>query len=326
MANIEDVAKKAGVSVTTVSRTLNNHPYVSKKTKDKIYRAMEDLEYYPNNVAQQLRGKRKKMIGVIISYITNPFFAYLVDAIEKTALEYGYTLVVLQTRGNQKLEKLYVELIPKKQLDGLIITNLENATPQVINLIKEGKIVLCNRYIGNKDIPVISIDEEKASYEGTKYLIDSGHKNIAFCTGNVKNTHDYRFKGFLKALNESNIPFDNSLFFEYILGVDGGRSFIKKFIGLENPPTAVFSNGDEVAAGIISEARKYSVKIPDDLAILGFDDHPLASLTNPEITTIHQPITDIGEISTLTLLANLEGTSLPEPKELETSIIIRETT
>ena len=124
MTSMEEVAKKAKVSVTTVSRALNDHPYVSEKTKKKIYKAMEELNYYPNNVAQQLRGKKTKMIGVIISYITNPFFAYLVDAIEKKTLEHGYHLVVLQTQGRPNLEQFYVELIQKKRLDGIIITIL----------------------------------------------------------------------------------------------------------------------------------------------------------------------------------------------------------
>ena len=326
MTSMEEVAKKAKVSVTTVSRALNDHPYVSEKTKKKIYKAMEELNYYPNNVAQQLRGKKTKMIGVIISYITNPFFAYLVDAIEKKTLEHGYHLVVLQTQGRPNLEQFYVELIQKKQLDGIIITNLETATPNIIKLVREGKIVLCNRYIGDEDLPIIRIDEEKASYEGTKLLISKGYSKLAFCTGNVMNPHDYRFKGFLKAVNEHNLTFDERLFFEETLGVEGGREFIRSIatIELSDRPDAVFSNGDEVAAGILSEARKFDIDVPKDLAVLGFDDNPIASLTNPEITTIHQPIEEMGDIAAEILLANIEGKSMPKPVDLETKIVYRQ--
>ncbi|WP_086350942.1 LacI family DNA-binding transcriptional regulator [Candidatus Enterococcus clewellii] len=325
MASIEDVAKKAKVSVTTVSRALNDHPYVSDKTKKKIYKAMEELNYYPNNVAQQLRGKGSKMIGIIISYITNPFFAYLVDSIEKIAMASGYHLVVLQTHGNPNLEKFYIELIPKKQLDGIIITNLETATPNVIQLINEGKVVLCNRYIGEQNLPVIQIDEEQASFEGTQYLIDQGHERIAFCTGNIMNTHDHRFKGFLKALEKNNLAFDNELFFDNTLGVEGGRRLIQQLI--EHPtimPTAIFSNGDEVAAGIISESRRAGIIIPDQLAVLGFDDQPIASLTYPEITTIRQPIQEMGEYTAKMLITQIEGKEPPQPIELPTEIIVRE--
>ncbi len=327
MASIEDVAKKARVSVTTVSRALNDHPYVSEKTKKKIYKAMEELNYYPNNVAQQLRGKGSKMIGVIISYITNPFFAYLVDAIETTALELGYHLVVMQTRGNPAMEKFYIEMVQKKQLDGIIMTNLETATKEVTALIEEGKIVLCNRYIGDEKLPVIHIDEAEASYKGTDYLIKQGHSKIAFCTGNVMNPHDHRFKGYLQALRDNNVTFDESWFFDDILGIEGGKKFLRWLV--EHPKaeiTAVFSNGDEVAAGIISEARKYQVKVPEDLAVLGFDDQPMALLTSPEITTIRQPIKKMGEYTTKLLIAKIEKRVLSsvEKPELKTELIIRE--
>lgn len=325
MPSIEDVAKKARVSVTTVSRALNDHPYVSDKTKKKIYKAMKELNYYPNNVAQQLRGKASKMIGVIISYITNPFFAYLVDSIEKKALEAGYHLIVLQTHGNPNMEEFYIELIHKKQLDGLIITNLETATSNVIQLINEGKVVLCNRYIGDEDLPVIHINEEKASYLGTKYLIDKGHQRIAFCTGNVMNAHDHRFKGFLNALRENNLLFNENDFFHDTLGVEGGRKVIRHFTNnLNDMPTAVFSNGDETAAGMISEARRCGITIPKQLAVLGFDDQPIASLTYPEITTIRQPIQKMGEYTTQVLIAQIEGKKPPEKIELVTELIARD--
>lgn len=325
MATIEDVAKKAKVSVTTVSRMLNDHPYVSEKTKKKIYKVMEELNYYPNNVAQQLRGKGSMMIGVIISYITNPFFAYLVDAIEKEALAKGYHLVVLQTQGNPNLEEFYIELVQKKQLDGLIITNLETATSKIKTLITEGKVVICNRYIGEEKLPVIHIDEEEASFRGTEFLIQKGHQKIAFCTGNVLNNNDQRFKGFLKALKEYDLDFNEDWFLEHTLGIDGGRNFIRWFVDTpEERPTAVFSNGDEVAAGIISEARKNNIQIPKDLAVLGFDNQPIAALTFPEITTISQPIELLGKYSAQKLIAQIEGETLEQNIALKTELIIRD--
>lgn len=325
MVSIKDVAKKAGVSITTVSRALNDHPYVSKATKDKIFQTMQDMNYYPNNVAQQLRSQKSNMIGVIISYITNPFFSSLVDTIEKSVSEHGYHLVVLQTRGNTALEKFYVEMLQKRQLDGLIITNLESATPTVKQLIEEGKIVLCNRYIGDENLPIIRIDEEQASYEGTKLLIDHGHTNIAYCTGHHMDLNDQRYKGFLRAMNEHDLPVAEALFFEKTLGVDGGRQFIRDIVQRkDNRPTAVFTNGDEVAAGIISEARKFSISVPEDLSVLGFDDQPIAALTNPEITTISQPIEKIGELATQTLISNLKEKSSSKHVTLLTKLVLRE--
>lgn len=265
------------------------------------------------------------MIGVIISYITNPFFSSLVDTIEKSVSDHGYHLVVLQTRGNTELEKFYVQLIQKRQLDGLIITNLESATPSVRQLIDDGKIVLCNRYIGDEELPIIRINEEQASYNGTKLLIDHGHTNIAYCTGHHMDLNDQRYKGFLRAMDEHGLSLPETHFFEQILGVEGGRQFVREIHSRkENRPTAVFTNGDEVAAGIISEARKHSIKVPEDLSVLGFDNQPVAALTNPEITTISQPIDKIGELATETLIRNLEEQSSSKHVTLETKIILRE--
>lgn len=325
MANIHDVAKKAGVSVTTVSRALNNHPYVTEQTKNKIYKAMKDLNYYPNSVARQLRHSKSKMIGVIVSYITNPFFAALTHAVERKALEHGYHLIVMQTMGDPQLEDFYVNMINSKLLDGLIITNLERATPSILQLIDEGKIILCNRFIGNQELPIITIQEEEASYEGTSYLINKGHRSIAFCTGNVYRENDNRFKGFYRALKEHNIPFNEENYFEHVLGVDGGRQFIRTITNEDRPmPTAVFSNGDQVAAGMISEARKYNLSIPKDLSILGFDDQPISALTNPEITTIRQPTAEMGTLATELLINNLEGNTSSSNHLLKASLIERE--
>lgn len=325
MASIEDVAKKARVSVTTVSRALNDHPYVSDKTKKKIQKAMAELNYVPNNIAQQLRGKGAKMIGVIISYITNPFFANLVNAIEKTALSKGYNLVIMQTQGDRQRESFFLQMVQKKQVDGIIITNLETASEQVLTLMASEKLVLCNRYIGDKQLEVIQIDEEQASYEGTQLLIAKGHQRIAFCTGNVMNPHDLRFKGYRRALAEHQLPYEDQLFYEGILGVAGGRNFLRQWLELTtDAPTAVFSNGDEVAAGIISEARQHQVAIPQDLAVLGFDDQPMASLTNPTITTIRQPITEMGQLAAETLIAKIEGQEPPLNRVLPTEVVLRE--
>lgn len=326
-ASITDVAKKAHVSVTTVSRAINDHPYVSDETKRRIQEAMQELNYFPNNIAQQLRGQKTKLIGVTISFITNPFFAYLVDAIEKRAKEFGYRLTILQTSENPTIENFYVDLISKKQMDGMIITSLEKASPQIHQLMQEGKIVLCNRYLGNENLDIIRIDEEKACYLGTKYLIEKGHKNIAFCTGNHRKPSfsDRRYKGFIKAMDEAGLSFDVKHYFGKTMGIEGGQNFAKTWMKMKTKkPTAVFSNGDLTAAGIISELQKNDYTVPDDLAVLGFDNQPIAQLTTPAITTIAQPIEEMGQLATDMLIHKLEGTEAPAYRILETHLIIRD--
>ena len=326
-ASITDVAKLAKVSVTTASRAINDHPYVSDKTKKRIRKAMQELNYYPNNIAQQLRGQKTKLIGVTISFITNPFFAYLVDAIEKKAKQLGYRLTILQTSENPKLEQFYVDLIAKKQMDGMIITSLETPSQQVRQLMEEGKIVLCNRYLGDEALQTIRIDEEEACYQGTKLLIEKGHQHIAFCTGNHRppSLSDKRFKGFMKALEEEGLGFNNRHYFKKTMGIEGGRAFVQSWLKMKrNRPTAVFSNGDMTAAGIISEVQKHGLRVPEDLAVLGFDNQPISELTTPAITTIAQPIEEMGQLATEILISSLEGQEVPEYRLLETKLILRD--
>lgn len=328
MASIKDVAKIAEVSVTTVSRALNNHPYVSEETKQKIYRVMKELDYFPNTVAQQLRGHKARTVGVIITDLTNPFFAYLVDAIEHTVTALNYRLVILQTRGRAELEHFYVELIQKKQLDGLIITNLEETTPLIDQLIIEGKIILCNRYRGQTRQTVIGIDEEQASYEGTDLLLQHRHRKIAYCTAKKEIEQDDRFTGFLNAHRVHDCRFDPLHYYTEVRSIADGRRLIQE-LDLDCPyrPTAFFTNSDEVAAGMVSEAGRLGIPIPDSLSILGFDDQMIASLTQPEITTIRQPIQPMGEQAARQLIGKLEKFEEDSDKaaELTTELIIRKT-
>lgn len=326
-ASITDVAKKANVSVTTVSRAINDHPYVSDKTKKRIRKAMQELNYYPNNIAQQLRGQKTKLIGVTVSFITNQFFAYLVDAIEKKAKQMGYRLTILQTSESPELEDFYLDLIAKKQMDGIIVTSIGQATPKLKNLISEGKVVLCNRYLGDEPLDMIRIDEEEACYQGTKLLIEKGHERIAFCTGNHRppSPSDKRYKGFMKAMDEAGLPFNHRHYFKKTMGIDGGRSFAQAWLKMKrNRPTAVFSNGDMTAAGIISEVQKHGYRVPEDLAVLGFDDQPIAELTTPAITTIAQPIEEMGELATEILINSLEGNEAPNCRLLRTKLVMRD--
>ncbi|EKN69747.1 DegA family transcriptional regulator [Neobacillus bataviensis LMG 21833] len=327
MATIADVAKKTGLSITTISRALNNHPYVSDKTKKLIFDTMEEMDFYPNSVAQQLRGKSTKLIGVVISYITNPFFAYLVDAIEREAYERGFQVVVLQTLEDPKRELTFIDMLKKKQLDGILMTNTENDTEIIKKYLLDGRIVMCNRYIGNEKLPIIHIDEKQATYEAIKHLLEKGYRKIAYCTGSNYHKNDHRYEGYLQALSEYNLEFDEDYYFSYRLNIKDGQRTLHDIVALkEKMPDAVFANGDEVGAGIISEAPKLGIKIPKDLAVVGFDDQPIAEVLHPSLTTVRQPIKEMGKYAADVLISKLLDEDPPKPIELRTTLIIRETT
>lgn len=327
MTKISDIARETGFSITTISRAINNHPNVSQKTKEKIFAAMKEFGYYPNSVAQQLRGQKTKLIGVIISYITNPFFTHMVDAIERYAYRKGYQIVVLQTLERAEREQKFIEMLQKNQLDGLIMTSIENDSDEIVALIHSGKIVVCNRYLGDKDIGLISIDSHKAVYEGVYYLLSKGYRKIAYCTGGAPADKDYRFEGFMQALGEFEIEFNPEYHYFKQLRIEDGKQTLIEMLRLgKNRPDAIFANSDEVASGILKQCHVLNVKVPDDLAIIGFDDQPVASLTYPSLTTVRQPIKQMGEYVARLLIAKLNDTPLPEEPDLRTTLIIRETT
>ncbi|MGT2950994.1 transcriptional regulator [Streptococcus cuniculi] len=327
MASIEDVAKKAKVSVTTVSRMMNNHPYVSDKTKKRIQKAMEELSYFPNSGAQQLRGKGTKLIGVIVSYITNPFFSYLVASIEKTATEMGYHLIVLQTLQDIKREELFINMLKKKQLDGLISTSLETNTEEVCEMVRKGEIVLCNRSLIHQDLPIVQIDEAKISEEATLHLFERGYQKIAFCLGGeTLHPTDNRFKGFMAAHLRQHQEFNQNFFFKNVKTIQQGRELFHMVSALTERPDALFANSDEVAAGFVDEAILHGWNIPQDMAVMGFDDQPIASLLTPKLTTIRQPIDEMGRQATLALLSHLENQEFEMPAPLRAELIIRSST
>ena len=328
MTKISDVAEKTGYSITTISRAINDHPYVSDKTKKKIFDAMKELDYYPNNVAQQLRGKGTKLIGVIISFVINPFFTYLVDAIEKAAYQVGYQIVILQTLEEPEREKKFIEMLKKRQLDGLIMTSLDDDSPEVLKLITEGKIVVCNRYLGEQNIPLIHVDEKKATYEATYYLLSKGHRKIGYVTGNRGSMLpvDPRFEGYVQALKEFDIEPNSNYIFPRRLTISDGKSTLTDVLALgEERPDALLVISDVVASGILSQCHLLNIKVPETLAIIGFDDQPIAEALYPGLTTVRQPIKEMGEYVAALIIANIEHREHPERPELNTKLIIRGT-
>ncbi|MBW9330611.1 LacI family transcriptional regulator [Lactococcus raffinolactis] len=328
MTKISDVAEKTGYSITTISRAINDHPYVSDKTKKKIFDAMKELDYYPNNVAQQLRGKGTKLIGVIISFVINPFFTYLVDAIEKAAYQVGYQIVILQTLEEPEREKKFIEMLKKRQLDGLIMTSLDDDSPEVLKLIEAGKIVVCNRYLGEQNIPLIHVDEKKATYEATYYLLSKGHRKIGYVTGNRGRMLpvDPRFEGYVQALKEFDIEPNSNYIFPRRLTISDGKSTLTDVLALgEERPDALLVISDEVASGILSQCHLLNIKVPETLAIIGFDDQPIAEALYPGLTTVRQPIKEMGEYVAALIIANIEHREHPERPELNTKLIIRGT-
>ncbi|PTY78978.1 LacI family transcriptional regulator [Heyndrickxia sporothermodurans] len=299
MATIADVAKLAGLSRATVSRVINNHPYVSDEKKKLVKEAMEALHYYPNSTAQKLRSQKTETIAVLVPILTNPFFAYLLEGIDTVANERGYHLLVCQTRYSQEKEIYFLNLLKTKQVDGIILTSIENDWNKIEDFSEFGPIVLCNEFDERANVPTVRLDQVYGGYIGTRHLIEKGHTKIAYCKGKYgkhfsKLTME-RELGYKMALAEYDIPIREDFIFREVTDIEGGKITLRKMLSLKDRPTAIFTGSDMVAAGVITEAKASGLRIPEDIAVIGFDDQPIAEMIEPKITTIKQPILEIGQ-------------------------------
>ncbi|MDQ0232220.1 LacI family DNA-binding transcriptional regulator [Metabacillus malikii] len=291
MSTIEDVAKLAGLSRTTVSRVLNNHPYVSEEKRKLVIEAMEHLGYVPNSSARSLRNRKTGIIAVLIPKISTPFFSQLIERLEIAASEKNYQLIICQTQYSDKKERTYLDLLKTKQVDGVIMTSCENDWKIIDAHLDYGPIVLCNEIIENVEVPMVFMNQMKSGYTIAKHLIESGHRKIAYCTnGTDKVTLQARETGFKRALAEAGLSIHREDYFQHVSSISDGKNIFHQLYHNCNSPTAIFTGSDSVAAGIISEAKRHGWVIPQDLAVVGFDNMEITELMDPMITTVIQPV------------------------------------
>ncbi len=296
MATIEDVAKLTGLSRTTISRVINNHPYVSEEKRKLVLEAMEKLGYVPNSSARSLRNQKTSILALFIPRITNPFFSELVEATEIAAAEHGYQLIICQTRYSPEKELNYMNLLKTKQVDGVILASIQNEWKKLKPFLQYGPIVLCNEFDDCANVPTVRLDQVYGGYIATKHLLERGHTKIAYCSGGYRsNVAQSREIGFKKALAEYKLTFDERYAFRDVFHIVDGKRVFHQMMALSERPTAVFTGSDEVAAGIISEALRCGYRIPEDLAVVGFDNQAITELTNPIITTVHQPVKQMAQ-------------------------------
>ncbi|MEK4719413.1 HTH-type transcriptional repressor CytR [Bacillus sp. MB95] len=330
MPTIYDVAKLSGLSKTTVSRVINNHSYVSEEKKNRVLKAMKELNYTPNPSARKLRGQVTTTIGVIVPRIINPFFSYLVDSIEQVAYKKGYHVLIFQSNEDKEKELAFLNLLKTKQVDGIIMTSIENDWSLIEPFTEYGPIVLCNEYVNNANVPIVRLNQYKGAYIGVKHLLEKGHRKIGYCTGGLfaeEGKDKDRNQGYQKALQEAGIQPDPKWIFVNQHSIEDGKQVVKKILSMEDRPTAIFTGSDEIAGGMMIEAKESGLSIPNDLAIIGFDDQPLAQMLDPKLTTIRQPINQMG-IKAMEILIDMlnDSESTVETFELPIELVVRSST
>lgn len=326
MPNIKDVANLAGVSVTTVSRIMNNRGYISEETKDKVYDAMEKLNYHPNEIAKTLYTKKSRLIGLILPDISTPFYAEETKYIEEALYMNGYKLLLCNASNNCIREKEYIDMLQRNQVDGIIIGSHTLKLEEYMKL--KLPIVALDRYLG-KDIPVVSADHVQGGTLAANELIRAGCKNILQFEGNnqVKTPSNERHSSFADVMKKNNIKCSSVEFPVNFFSLDNYSPLIKK--ALDNHPNidGIFAI-DTVAFAVIKELLSSNFNIPQDIKIVGYDGISFCSIASPTLTTIKQPIRDISNsaVSTLLYLINNNNTIIPDDIKLPVMLSQGQTT
>jgi DNA-binding LacI/PurR family transcriptional regulator len=307
--NIKEVAKLAGVSKSTVSRVLNDSPLVTKSTRKKVLDVIKSVGFFPNYVARSLKIKETKTIGVIVPDIGNPFYFEVLRGIEKVLDKKGFNIMLCNSEYNEKKELRYISLLASKKVDGIIVAPSSEKSNGIKNLFT-WNIPFVIFDIPQKKLKTNSIlvDHSQCSYMATKYLIENGHKNIVVIDAFRPPGFKSKFiLGYLKALNEYNIPINPEFIREALPDIVGGYSTIKKLITQKLYFTGVITICDLAAVGVYKAANKFNFKIPNDISVVGNDDIPLARYLNPPLTTIHQPKYLLGYKSAKLLLSQIQN-------------------
>ncbi|MBM7693494.1 alanine racemase [Peribacillus deserti] len=327
MANIQQVASLAGVSVATVSRVVNGQLTVSPKTRIKVEQAIKKLNYEPSMLGRNLRTSESRILLVLIPTISNPFYLEIIRGIEDIAISQDYNILLCQTDSNPERENTYFNLVRKKMADGIISMDPAVNIETLVSLSENHAIIQCSEYTIDSGIPFVTIDNEGASFRAVKHLIKLGHNKIALINTDEKYLYArQRQMGYQKALEEHGISINQDyIFHTKQIGLEYGQQAMKKILNLEKRPTAVFAVSDLLAIGALKEINSLGLKVPNDIALVGFDQIDFSNMTNPTLTTIAQPMYKMGTLAAKMLINKIKGEKV-ESIILDHELVIREST
>lgn len=328
MATINDVAKHAGVSVATVSRVINGNAKVSPETITKVKQAIAELDYRPNLLGRALRKTRSERILVLLPNIANPFYAEIVKGIEDVANKNGYSIMLCNTDSDLDREKKYIKMLKNHLADGAILMASELTSEELTELSQEIPIIQCCEYKVGLPITHVSIDNEMAAFKAVNHLIGLGHKRIAFIGANNQFlSSTLRKEGYIRALEEAGIDYNPAYCGYGDYSYKSGFRVMKYLLSLDPRPTAVFCISDLMAVGAIRSAMEENLHVPEDLAVCGFDNVYFARMFKPTLTTVSQPMYDLGCVAMEVLLKAIESKDMETMHYiLEHELIVREST
>ncbi|MCS7010549.1 MAG: LacI family transcriptional regulator [Anaerolineales bacterium] len=329
---LEDIARQTGVSRSTVSRVLNNHPSVREEVRQRVLAAIEASGYQPHAAARTLASKRSFTIGLILPqsvsfFFTDPYYPHLIKGIAQACNQHDYTLALFLVGTREEEEKIFPRISGKGFLDGVLIQSGHHGDQWIIGRMLDIKmpVVVCGRPFRSDNVSYIDVDNIRAAHQAVSHLIRLGRQRIATITGPFASTVGLdRLEGYKKALQERGLPIQENLIVEGDFTEEGGYYAMQRL--LPHQPDAVFAASDLMALGAIRAAKEAGLRVPEQIAFVGFDDFPLASSNEIRLTTIRQPVVQFG-IQAVELLIDLieHGHQPPRRVILDTELIIRDT-
>jgi LacI family sucrose operon transcriptional repressor len=325
MPTIRDVAERAGVSVTTVSRVLNNRGYISEATRRKVYKAMEELDYQPNEVARSLFRKRSNIIGLILPTVAHPFFAELTAYVEAYAYARGYKVLICNSQLDASKEQEYIWMLRRNQVDGIIMASHTLEVDEYTKLSLP--VVTFERFISDR-IPYVTSDNYQGGKLAAELLLGRGCKKIAHMCGSLhlNMLANQRHRAFVDVAEERGVPYFTVETGMNVFEIDRYEELLTDLLAQHPDIDGLFVNSDIMALSAIRVCRKLGKRVPEHVKVIGYDDVAIASLVSPQITSVRQPLAAMSELSVQLIEDLLEGRPVQVENCLPVQLIERETT
>ncbi|RKX41222.1 MAG: LacI family transcriptional regulator [Thermotogae bacterium] len=328
-ATLRMIAEYAGVSIATVSRVLNNSRRVNPEIARRVIEIANRLSYRPNEVARGLVKGKIKTFGIVVPDIDNPFFSKICKAIQNTVRKEGYSVFLYNTDGKPEREKEIIENLVQRLIEGIFMIAPRMNPKEILELSKEYGFypIIVDSRVENVMLSAVWVDNVTAFIRATEHLIETGHRRIGFVAGslNVANSRD-RLKGYLLALENNGIEKDDSLIYEGDFMISSGYKAAEYLLSLENPPTAILCSNDLMAIGVLRYLHDKGIKVPEQISVVGCDDIDVTASLYPPLTTVKQPIYEMGEIAAKMMLKYIKTGKLPPNSILHADLVIRDST
>ncbi|PZD97082.1 LacI family transcriptional regulator [Paenibacillus sambharensis] len=327
MPTIIDISRVSGLSKSTVSRVLNDHPHVSMESRQKVQEAIKELGYVRNTHGVQLRLQASHHIGVLVPDVEHPYFSQLVRALSRALSCVGYQLVIYQTELSREFEREVYARLLRREMDAVIIAHSHFSEREIREYIGSHVGIICNEAMDGEFLDVFRLDEEDAIFQATAFLLSKGRRNLVFCMDQLTPLQEKRWNGFQLAHKQAGLSCTQSQCYTGLVTMEDGYALGEQLSATGQLPDGIITGSDFVATGLLKAARQRGISVPQEMSVIGFDNLPVGLMTTPELTTLTNCIPEMVRDVTECLIRRLKGMqSAPIAETYKSSLIIRSST